>query len=164
MSLPIDRVDAVGGDLTAGDRVDVISVAGGEATYIAVDLEVIDTQTPDGRSGALTTNALSTYYVTVSIDDQTALAVALALETGEVTVLRSTGAEPVPADERVLAPAVEPRPSLAPGGTTGLGTATDPSTDADTVAGTGTAAGDSAADGRRARPRATGMGDGENGG
>ncbi|MCP3988668.1 MAG: hypothetical protein GY724_06330 [Actinomycetia bacterium] len=102
MSLPIDRVDAVGGDLTAGDRVDVISVATGTAAYVAVDLEVIATQSSDGRGGALSSSALSTYYVTVSIDDQTALAVALAMDAGQISVLRSTGAEPVPADERQL--------------------------------------------------------------
>jgi Flp pilus assembly protein CpaB len=102
MSLPIDRVDAVGGDLAAGDRVDIISVSGGSASYIAVDLEVIATQNSDGRTGALSSSALSTYYVTVSIDDQAALAVALAMDVGEVAVLRSTGAEPVPIDERQL--------------------------------------------------------------
>jgi Flp pilus assembly protein CpaB len=103
MSLPIDRVDAVGGDLAAGDRVDIISVSGGSAAYIAVDLEVIATQSSDGRTGSLSsTAALSTYYVTVSIDDQAALAVALAMDVGEVAVLRSTGAEPVPIDERQL--------------------------------------------------------------
>ena len=102
MSLPIDRVDAVGGDLAAGDRVDIISVSAGTAAYIAVDLEVIATQSSDGRTGALSASALSTYYVTVSIDDQAALAVALAMDVGEVAVLRSTGAEPVPANERQL--------------------------------------------------------------
>jgi Flp pilus assembly protein CpaB len=96
MSLPVDRVDAVGGDLAAGDRVDIVSVTGGVASYIATDLEVIATQGPDNRGGALGASALSTYYVTVSIDDQTALAVALAMETGDISILRSTGAVPVP--------------------------------------------------------------------
>ena len=102
MSLPIERVRAVGGDLSAGDRVDVIAVVSGVASYIAVDLEVLATQGTDTPSGALTASSLSTYYVTVSIDDQTALALALAMEQGEVTVLRSTGAEPVAANERQL--------------------------------------------------------------
>ncbi len=102
MSLPIDQVNAVGGDLTAGDRVDVISVSGGVATYIAVDLEVLATQSTEARTGALSASALSTYFVTVSVDDQTALELALAMEQGAVTVLRSTGAEPVAANERQL--------------------------------------------------------------
>ncbi|MEM8926062.1 MAG: RcpC/CpaB family pilus assembly protein [Actinomycetota bacterium] len=102
MSLPIDRVRAVGGDISPGDRVDVIAVVGGIASYIAVDLEVLDTQNADVRSGALSASSLSTYYVTVSIDDRTALELALAMDQGEVTVLRSTGAEPVAANARQL--------------------------------------------------------------
>lgn len=102
MSLPIERVRAVGGDLSAGDRIDVISVDSGLATYIAVDLEVLATQGSEARTGALSSSALSTYYVTVSVDDQTALELALAMEQGAVTVLRSTGAEPVAANERQL--------------------------------------------------------------
>ena len=103
MSLPIDRVHAVGGDLAASDRVDVISVSGGTASYVAVDLEVLATQGSGGTGGALSASSLSTYYVTVAIDHQTALEVTLAMESGEVTVLRSTGAEPIAASERQLA-------------------------------------------------------------
>ncbi len=102
MSLPIDRVRAVGGDLGPGDRVDVISVEGGVARYIALDLEVLATQSDTGRGAGITGSALSTYFVTVSVDDQTALGLALAMERGDVTVLRSTGAEPVAATDRLL--------------------------------------------------------------
>ena len=112
MSLPIDRVDAVGGDLAPGDRVDVIGVDANGAAYVAVDLEVLDTQASESRNGALGTAALSTYYVTVAVDDQTALRLALALEADEVTVLRSTGAGEVPADQRQLRE-VEVAPSAA---------------------------------------------------
>lgn len=113
MSLPIDRVDAVGGDLAPGDRVDVIAVVGSTASFIAVDLEVLATQNSATRSGALTSTALSTYYVTVSIDGRTALEVALAMESGAVTVLRSTGAEPVAANDRQLSGSgTDVRPSV----------------------------------------------------
>lgn len=113
MSLPIDRVNAVGGDLSPGDRVDVISVVGDTATYVALDLEVLTTQGSQARSGALSASALSTYFVTVSIDDRTALEVALAMESGALTVLRSTGAEPVAANDRqLLGPSTPGRPSV----------------------------------------------------
>lgn len=102
MSLPIDRVDAVGGDLAPGDRIDVIAVSANTASYIAVDLEVLATQGSEQRSGSLSSSALSTYYVTVSVDDRTALEVALAMDSGDVTVVRSTGAEPVAANDRQL--------------------------------------------------------------
>jgi Flp pilus assembly protein CpaB len=112
MSLPIDQVDAVGGDIAAGDRVDVISVTGATAEYVAVNLEVLDTLQPSSRSGALSAGTLSNYFVTVSVDDQTALELALALEASKVMILRSTGAEPVAADQLQL---VEPAGSLPTG-------------------------------------------------
>ncbi|MDH3679408.1 MAG: RcpC/CpaB family pilus assembly protein [Acidimicrobiia bacterium] len=114
MSLPIERIDAVGGDLSAGDRIDVISVDDDMARYVAVNLEVLATQTPDARSGALGSSSLSTYFVTVSVDDQTALDVALAMETGRVSIVRSTGAEPISPERRQLA-GVEREPVAAGG-------------------------------------------------
>jgi len=110
MSLPIDRVDAAGGDLAPGDRIDVVSVEGNAAAFVAVDLEVIDTQGAEQGSGALSTSSLSSYYVTVSIDAATALKVALAMESGRVSILRSTGAEPVADAERQLNPTPAPPP------------------------------------------------------
>lgn len=102
MSLPIERIDAVGGDLSAGDRIDVIAVDDGVARYVAVNLEVLATQSADARAGALGASALTTYFVTVSVDDQTALAVALAMETGKVSIVRSTGAQPISPERREL--------------------------------------------------------------
>jgi Flp pilus assembly protein CpaB len=103
MSLPIERSMAVGGDLAAGDRVDVISVDGGNASYVAIDLEVLGTQGSQASSGALSSASLTDYYVTVSVGDQAALALAQALEIGKVSILRSTGATPVPPDQRAAA-------------------------------------------------------------
>lgn len=101
MSIPIDRSRAVGGDLAPGDRVDVIAVNGTEATYVAVDLEVLRTQAASG-GGALSSSSINDYYVTVSVDDKEALGIALALQTGKVSILRSTGATPVPSGQRAL--------------------------------------------------------------
>ncbi len=113
MSIPIERARAVGGELAPGDRVDVISVTGSSATYVAVDLEVLKTQNQQG-TGALGSSALTDYYVTVAVDGERALSIALAQQTGEVSILRSTGAEPVPLDQRVVAPG----PAAATGGST----------------------------------------------
>lgn len=121
MSVPIDRADAVGGDLTAGDRVDVISVAGGAASYVAVDLEVLGTQGAESRTGALGSSSLSNYFVTVSVDDQNALAIALAMETGKVSIVRSTGAVPVPPEQRRLAAELTPSLGGGLGDTAGAG-------------------------------------------
>ncbi len=137
MSIPIDRSRAVGGDLAPGDRVDIVSVNGTEATYVATDLEVLRTQAASG-GGALSSSSINDYYVTVSVPDQTALAVALALQTGKVSILRSTGATPVPSGQRALVglPAAS---GLSTGstGATGTGAAT-PSGATGTGTGTGT--------------------------
>lgn len=109
MSLPIDRIDAVGGDLSPGDRVDVIATTGGTARYVAVDLEVLATQIDESTGGLSNSGVLSNYYITVSVDDQTALELALALDTAEVSVLRSTGADPVETGgEALVPPGAEP--------------------------------------------------------
>jgi Flp pilus assembly protein CpaB len=109
MSLPIDRIDAVGGDLAPGDRVDVIATTGGTARYVAVDLEVLATQVDESTGGLTNSGVLSNYYITVSVDDQTALELALALDTAEVSVLRSTGANPVATGgEELVPPGADP--------------------------------------------------------
>lgn len=92
MSIPIDEEFAVGGDLGAGDRIDVIAVDAGTATYIATDLEVLSTRQSSTRTGALNASSLSGYFVVVAVDDQTALRLALAIDEGAMSVLRSTGA------------------------------------------------------------------------
>ena len=63
MSLPIDRINAVGGDLTPGDRVDIIGVDGATARYVAVDLEVLATQSDPSATGALASGAASSRWV-----------------------------------------------------------------------------------------------------
>lgn len=137
MSIPIERAEAVGGDLAPGDRVDVISVTGSTATYVAVNLEVLKTQR-EQSAGALGSSALTDYFVTVAVDDQMALAIALAQENGKMSILRSTGAEPVAADKRVVAgpatPALtgagaSPAATTTPSSARSTTPATDPSND-----------------------------------
>jgi Flp pilus assembly protein CpaB len=89
MSFPIEAQRAVGGELEAGDRIDVISVAGGVPAYVAADLEVIAVDAPEG-GGALSSGG--TFGLTVAVNAEQALAVAQALSVGDVSVLRSTGA------------------------------------------------------------------------
>ncbi len=102
MSVPVGEEFAVGGDLGAGDRIDVISVTGGTATYIATDLEVLSTRPTSSRTGALSASSLSSYFVVVAVNDQTALRLALAIDTSSMSVLRSTGAVQVDETRRSL--------------------------------------------------------------
>ena len=87
MSLPIDVERAAGGSLAAGDRVDVIAVEGGSAHYVAAGLEVVGV--PEARSGSFSANGA--YHVVVAVDAATALQLAVAMDTSEIQMVRSTG-------------------------------------------------------------------------
>lgn len=90
MSIPLDRARAVGGDLAVGDHVDVIRSVDGRASYVAADLVVLDVS--DGGDQAL--GGLAGFSITVAVDPTTALCLAAA-GPDELTVVASTGAEPV---------------------------------------------------------------------
>jgi len=101
MSIPIEKSRAVSGQLARGDLVDIVLVQDGVATYIATGVEVLDVPSSD-------TNALGAqtgYSPTVAVDATEALRIAAALDTGEVHIIRSTGAA-IPELEQ--APAIEP--------------------------------------------------------
>ncbi len=88
MSVPIDQTRAVAGHIERGDSVDVVLVADGVATYVAVAIEVLDV--PPNDVNAL--GARSVYAPTVAVDATQALRIAAALDAGEVHLVRSTGA------------------------------------------------------------------------
>lgn len=93
MSLPVAAERAVGGELAPGDRVDVAAVVGGTSVYVASDLEVLGVSGGGTQPGAL--GQTGQFAVTVAVDGDTGLALARALETGTVSLLRSTGAAEV---------------------------------------------------------------------
>lgn len=89
MSIPIEPEHAVAGRLDAGDRVDVIEVRDGRAAFLLTDAPVLHVTTPDARGGLTGPRAFS---VTVALDDEHALRLALAIRDGDLEVVRSTGA------------------------------------------------------------------------
>ena len=91
IALPVPRARAVAGDLRTGDRVDVIAVEDGVARYVATGLPVIASGGGDGLDE-------NSWSLTVSVDEQDALALARALADAEVTVTRATGATPADPD------------------------------------------------------------------
>jgi Flp pilus assembly protein CpaB len=91
MCLPVDREQAAGGSLVAGDRVDVISVVDGEAGFVASDLEV--TGVAEDSSGGI--GAVSQYHIVLSVSADQALALAAALDSDSLEIVRSTGAETI---------------------------------------------------------------------
>jgi Flp pilus assembly protein CpaB len=93
MSIPIAIEHAAGARIVVGDRVDVITVVDGAASFVATDLSVIAHAEAD--AGGLSAGA---YHVTVAVDEDEALALAEAIAAGSLEVLRSTGAAPVSED------------------------------------------------------------------
>jgi Flp pilus assembly protein CpaB len=91
MSLPVPIEHAAGGTLVAGDRVDVISVTDGAARFVATDLEVVSIS--DTSSSGI--GSISAHYIVVTVGAEQALALAHALDTGSVEIIRSTGAEEI---------------------------------------------------------------------
>ena len=98
ISIPLDPGRAVGGELAVGDSVDVVWVSEGIATYIAAGVEILSI--PRADSNAL--GARSGYAPTVAVDASQALQIVAALDSGELHLVRSTGAS-TPDVERLSA-------------------------------------------------------------
>lgn len=87
MSIPIDPEHAVGGQILAGDRIDLISVSDEASSYVLVNAEVL--AVPDEARASFT--GAGGYYLVVAVNSEQALAVATAIRQGEIEVARSTG-------------------------------------------------------------------------
>lgn len=88
MSIPITVEHAAGGTLVAGDRIDVVSVVDGVAGYVAVGIELLGVS--EGQGGSL--GGLSSYHLVVAVDSGQALALAEAIDSDSIEIIRSTGA------------------------------------------------------------------------
>ncbi len=104
MSVAVDSDRAVNGSLTTNDIVDIILVDDGRASYVALGIEVL--AVPGPQEGFAST---ASYAVTISVDDETALRVASALDIGELHLVRSTGSRR--ADVEFFDPSVQDDPS-----------------------------------------------------
>jgi Flp pilus assembly protein CpaB len=88
MSVPIDPAHAVGGDLVAGDRIDLVHVTEAGPQYVLVGAEVLSVATPDGAALTGSTG----FYVVIAVTEASALEVAAAISDGKIELVRSTGA------------------------------------------------------------------------
>ena len=96
IALSVGRDHAVGGDVSVGDRVDVIWVDDDVARYVVTGVEVIDTTNNERTGGAF--SGSQAFSITVAVDDVQALKLAEALNSGQIEVVRSTGADAPTAD------------------------------------------------------------------
>ncbi|MDX1619394.1 MAG: Flp pilus assembly protein CpaB [Nitriliruptorales bacterium] len=92
MSIPLDRERAVGGDIQPEDRVDVIQVVDGQATYLVSGARVLAVS----DESATAIGSMGGFHVTIAVDADTALCLASAIDSGSLTVVLSTGQDPVP--------------------------------------------------------------------
>lgn len=95
MSFPIEAARAVDGGLAPGDRVDVVAASDGAARYVLAGAEVLAVDS-GGGSGALRTGG-DALTVTLAVLPDDAVRLAAALDGATVTLVRSTGAEPLDA-------------------------------------------------------------------
>jgi Flp pilus assembly protein CpaB len=87
IAVPPER--AVAGAIFPGDRVDVLVAEAGAATWLAADLEVLAVAGGEGGIG------LDTFSVTVAAGSDDIASIAAALASGEVSIVRATGAAPL---------------------------------------------------------------------
>lgn len=122
VSFPIDPARAVGGNLQVGDRVDVIATfgSGSDATtsLVGSGLRVIGRS--DAASG-ITTSSGATEVVTLALsssDDP--LALVQAINSAQLLLVRSTGADPLPDTGPYSGPYTSsPAAASPPGGSSG---------------------------------------------
>jgi Flp pilus assembly protein CpaB len=101
MSFPLPRARAVAGKLDAGDAIDILAVERdtGRTGYVVTNVPVVALE--GNSSGPL--DAEGDLTVTVSVEPEHAARIAAALEVATVTIVRSTGAEPL-GDVEAFAP------------------------------------------------------------
>lgn len=90
IAVPPER--AVAGAIGPGDRVDVLVADQGVTTWLASDLEVLAVAGDAGGIGA------GGFSVTVAADADAIAVIAGALESGDVSLVRATGATPLEID------------------------------------------------------------------
>ncbi|MFQ5522231.1 MAG: hypothetical protein ACE5F5_01450 [Acidimicrobiia bacterium] len=88
MSIPASVEHAAGGSIGPGDRIDIIAVEDGVASYVARDLEVVGVS--EGERGSL--GGLGAFHIVVAVDEEQALRLAEAIDGASMEVVRSTGA------------------------------------------------------------------------
>ena len=94
MSFALARARAVGGRLSGGDRVDVVAVDhdSGQAGYVLTGAEVVSVES---RSAGALSGASDDLTITLVVDPSSAPQLAAAVDSGTVSLVRSTGAPAV---------------------------------------------------------------------
>lgn len=90
ISVPLRPEVAVGGAVAVDDRIDVIQVVDGEPRFLVSNARVL----ARAESSGTALGAVSSFFVTIGVDADTALCLASAIEAGGLSVVLSTGQQP----------------------------------------------------------------------
>ena len=112
MSVPMAPANAVGGDLVAGDEVDVLVVTASGTRFVAESVPVLAVP-DDQRSGLVT--AASAWWVVLAVEESQALEIADGVENGTLYLLRSTGTPDLTTRELAPPPPEDPPPEASGG-------------------------------------------------
>lgn len=112
MSVPMAPANAVGGDLVAGDEVDVLVVTASGTRFVAESVPVL--AVPDDQRTGLVTSA-SAWWVVLAVEDSQALEIADGVENGTLYLLRSTGTPDLTIRELAPSPLEDPPPEASGG-------------------------------------------------
>jgi len=114
MSIPLSPANAVGGDLAAGDEVDVLVVTRSGTRFVAEAVPVL-AMADTSRSGLV--GSASAWWVVLAVEDTEALEIADGVENGTIYLLRSTGTPALSVRELVVPDEPpDPTPEAAIGG------------------------------------------------
>lgn len=96
MSIPLEVWQAANGDIEVGDQVDVIEAGrDGAARYVLTGASVVGRSGSEASGGLVSNSRVGDLVISVEVDADEALLLAAAIESGNITVVRSTGAPPV---------------------------------------------------------------------
>lgn len=96
MSIPLEVWQAANGDIEVGDQVDVIEAGrDGAARFVLTGASVVGRSGSEGSGGLVSSARAGDLVISVEVDADEALLLAAAIESGNITVVRSTGAPPV---------------------------------------------------------------------
>lgn len=97
MSIPLKTWQAANGEIQVGDQVDVIETTKAGARYVLTGASVVGRSSATGGGGLVGGVHSGDLIISVEVDSSQALDLAAAIDSGTITVVRSTGAPPVQA-------------------------------------------------------------------
>jgi Flp pilus assembly protein CpaB len=95
VSIPLESWQAANGEIEIGDQVDVIETTADGPRYVLTGSPVVGRSSDVGSGGLVGGVRQGDLVISVEVDATEALALAGAIDSGKITIVRSTGAPPI---------------------------------------------------------------------